>query len=265
MVGMSDSLSRYLPELRQMRCFSFVDIENIVGCRTKTKQLVDFSLAKSHITRVRPGFFAVNRLGTDQPEPNVYEVASKVVPGSYIAFHSAFGYHGLQNQVLSEMYVASKTRFSSFEYGNMCFRHFFSPFEDGVDVNEHNVRLTNLERTAIDCIDDFSKCFSLEELLRCLDIAPAFDYHRLERYLSLYNKGVLYKKVGYILEHFKNHLKIPDIFFDNCIEKMSGRCTYLYNRLKFSDTVVHDKKWNLYAPLDLLSIIDKGYFPDDPI
>lgn len=78
------------------------------------------------------------------------------------------------------------------------------------------MRVTDLERSVLDCIDAVEKVCGLEELDNCLDAIPSLDEDRLRRYLPLYDKAFLYQKTGYLLEKRQSDLKLSDNFFDFC-------------------------------------------------
>ena len=47
-----------------------------------------------------------------------FEIASKISPDSFVAFHSALEYYGIANQVFNNMVVGSSTKFNTFEFKN---------------------------------------------------------------------------------------------------------------------------------------------------
>ena len=84
--------------------------------------------------------------------------------------------------------------------------------ENGVITPKGNpyVHVTDLERTVIDCCDRIERAGGIEELLHCMEGISLLDEPKLEKYLALYNKAFLYQKVGFILEHSKEHHHISD-------------------------------------------------------
>jgi predicted transcriptional regulator of viral defense system len=178
-----------------------------------------------------------------------------------VAYHTAFEYHGLANQVYYEVYAASDTRFRDFEHDGLVYRRVASPFNNGVETKADGARVTNLERTVIDGINSFDKAGGLEELLRCIELLPMLDHNKLTEYLQCYDKSVLYQKTGYILEHFKDVLKLPDEFFALCRSKITKSKRYLERDIQ--DKQVFNKDWALFVPEDLMSITQKGVYHDE--
>jgi predicted transcriptional regulator of viral defense system len=97
--------------------------------------------------------------------PLQYAIASRAAPDAYVAYHSAFEYHGLANQVYYDVFVATQSRFREFEHDGITYRRVQSPYEDGIEAKADGVRVTDLERTVVDGIGNFEKSGGLEELL----------------------------------------------------------------------------------------------------
>lgn len=74
--------------------------------------------------------------------------------------------------------------------------------------------------------------------------------------LGVYDKEVLYRKVGYILSYYKDELKLSELFFDTCLFKSKSiKWEYLVNNDK--DNLLFDSKWGLYVYINLYNIDDK--------
>jgi predicted transcriptional regulator of viral defense system len=238
-------------------CFTQNDVEKITGNKETAHSIIQSYKKKGLIQGVKRDLFVAMSLETKQPVLNRYAIASHIAVGAYITCHSAFEYYGFANQVYYEVYVASKARFRTFEYDGIIYRHVSPSFDAGVETHEDGVRVTDVERTVIDAINDFEKIGGLEELLRCLDLTPYMDYLKLMTYLTAYNKGFLYQKVGYILEHYKKSLQLPESFFTTCQSRTPKGKRYFYQKLQQEPRTL-DKNWKLYVPKNLLSVMQKG-------
>jgi predicted transcriptional regulator of viral defense system len=150
------------------------------------------------------------------------------------------------------MNVSSDNRFSDFEYDGIDYVHISSRISEGI-VEKQGVRITDIERTVIDYIGDFERVGGLEELLRCLGMITFLSEEKLLRYLDVYNKAILYQKTGYILEHFKESLKLSSSFFEECSRKKQNSKRY-FQKTGNQEKVVYDSKWGLIVPKDLLYI-----------
>lgn len=253
---------KYYERLVDLGCFTRDDVEAMTGNRETAHSVIESYKKKGWIESIRRDLFAAVSLETKQPVPNCYAIASRAAPGAYVSCHSAFEYHGLANQVYYEVYVAAHSRFREFEHGSLTYRHIVSPFEYGVETKADGSRVTDLERTVIDGINDFEKSGGLEELLRCINMIPFLDSDKLVWYLENYKKTILYQKAGYILEHFKDTLKLSDVFFEVCQERVPQGKRYIYPGLQ-SEPRVLSKRWMLYVPEDLLALTRKGVFADE--
>ena len=250
---------KYYEQLVDLGCFTRDDVEAMTGNRETAHSVIEAYKKKRLIESVRRDLFVAMSLETKQPVPNRYAIASHAAPGAYVAYHSAFEYHGLANQVYYEVYAASQSRFREFEHDGLTYRHVYSPFEGGVENKPDGVRVTDLERTVIDGINDFEKAGGLEELLRCIEMIPYLDCSKLTGYLLSYDKAILFQKTGYILGHFKEALKLTNDFFKVCQSRVTKSKRYLYCNLKREPHVLC-KSWALYVPDDLLALTKKGAY-----
>ncbi|MDR2599183.1 MAG: transcriptional regulator [Oscillospiraceae bacterium] len=248
---------KYYEQLVDFGCFTTNDVEIMVGNSATANSLITFYKKKGLIESVRKGLYVAMSLETKQPVPNRYAIASNVTSDAYVAYHSALEYHGIANQVYYEVFVASKNRFRTFEHDGLTYTFVPSPIDVGIENKVSGVRVTDLERTIIDGINDFYKVGGLDELLRAVEMIPYLDYKKLYNYLTNFKKVFLYQKTGYILEHYKEELKIPDIFFIDCHNMIKKSTRYLYSSLK-AEQHVYNKKWSLCVPNNLLTITRKG-------
>ena len=241
--------------LLKMGCFSREDVAGITG-NIHTADSILFSYKKKGmITSVRRDLYVAINLATDQPVCTPYQIASHISSDSYVSHHSAFEVHGMANQVFSDLYVSSSTKFRPFEFDGKRFERVASVTDDGIKMIG-GVRVTDLERTIVDSIKDFVKIGGLEELLRCLTMITYVDTGKLTKYLSIYNYCFLWQKTGYILSHFPN-MKLLDSFFDLCKQNARKNIRYLYEELKYENPVFNSE-WNLYVPDDIMKLLDEG-------
>ena len=254
MVNMKD-----FEKLLKLGVFSFADVINLVGNRETAHSKIYRLVQKGYIKSVKRNLYAAVSLETSQTIVNKYQIGSKLTKSAYVSHHSAFEYYGLANQVFNEVYISSSERFNNFEFEGISYKFIRSKFNDGVlePKNYSGVRVTDIERTVLDGIKDFEKIGGLEELLQCLDMATYLDSKKLEQYLDLYNLQVLYQKTGYILEYYKDKLKLKDSFFKFCVTKIGKSVRYLFKGIN-SDNSFYNSKWQIVAPKNLMIINDQG-------
>ena len=249
---------KYYEQLLSMGCFTWEELCGVVGNESTAHTLTYRYVKQGYISRVRRGLYVALDLLTKASSVNKFRIASKISQSSYVSHHSAFEYFGLQNQVSYFVNVSSETPFANFDFEGITYSYISSRLSQGVTQQVDGIRVTNIERTILDGINDFGKVMGLEELLRCLSLVPSIDEQRLLEYLSVYDKQVLYQKTGYLLEHLKSELRLSDRFFEICAANIGESKRYLLQNKLPIDTQ-YNEKWRLVAPKNLMAIIEGGY------
>ena len=248
---------KHYEELLAKGCFTWEDVCNMVGNPNTASSLIQNYLKKGYIKSIKRNLYVAVNMADGMPVANRFVIASHITKDAYVSHHSAFSYYGYTNQVFNDVYVSSASKFNPFEFEGLTYRHVMSRIDAGVEKKVDGVAVTDLERTAIDSINDFEKIGGLEELLRSLSMIPYADERKLLRYLDSYGKQVLYQKAGYVLEHFKKDMGISDGFFEQCASHVSKSVRYLYRGMN-KDASKYDKRWQLFVPHDLLSAMSEG-------
>ena len=181
-------------KLLALGCFGRKQAEAL--WRENASKYLDDALKQGLIRRVRKDLYVPVSLETHQPTVNKFEIASRVSPTACVSHHAALEFYGYANQVFYDMTFISQSKVKPFEFDGFSYRQIFSGISGGVS-EQNGVRVTDLERSVLDCIDAFEKVCGLEELEACLDIIPSLDEDKLRRYLPLYGKAFLYQKAGY--------------------------------------------------------------------
>jgi predicted transcriptional regulator of viral defense system len=252
---------KHYVKLLELGCFSKQDLERITGSEAAAKWLCLEYQKKGYIERVKRDLYVAISLETQQPIASRYVIASHISDDAAVSYHSAFEFYGYSNQVFYETQVTSESRFRDFEYDGVTYRRIAPRITGGItEIN--GVRVTTLERTVIDSINLFEKIGGLEELLRCLALIPALDEAALSTCLAEYGSGFLYQKTGYILSAFASGLGLSDGFFDMCQSRLPKGKSYLSSE---SQGFIRNEKWKLYAPKNLIHLIDKGVTDYDAI
>lgn len=250
-------MKRYLEELHKLRIFRLNDVENLVGNLNSAKDLLQNYKKQKLVCQVRRDLYAVTDLASKISLANKFEIAGKITPTSYLSYQSALEYHGLAHQVFYDLWVSSSNRFNSFDFEGIRFQYCESKTMEGIINASANsfIRVTNLERTVIDCVDKIERCGGLEELIQCFSLITYLDEELLLNYLQEFNKQFLYQKVGFILEHFKQEVKLSDTFFSICKQKLGKSTRYLTD---ITESTHYFKVWKLCAPSNILSVLEQG-------
>lgn len=206
---------------------------------------------QGYIIQVRRGLYCVTNMATKQPEANKYQIASAITPTAYVAYHAAMEYHGLAHQVYYDVTVGSEQTFRAFDFDGNHFAPHVSSLALGIDspVADSHVRVTNMERTLIDCIDRIDLCGGWEELVNCLRGVHYLREEQLMAVLKAYNKTALYKKTGFLFEQLG--LPVSADFIALC--RSYAKDSVMYLTSDGTSDMFH-AAWRLYAPHDLLTI-----------
>lgn len=232
--------------------------EEMFSCfetRSKAYYWAASARKKNMIAMIKPGLYVAVNLATGLPYVSKFMIASRITGSSCIAYHSALEYHGIANQVYNKVYVSSKENFSNFDFMDVDYERVKFLFSDGIHevVSSVNIRVTDIERTIVDCVDDIRLAGGIEEILNALDFIKRLNETNLLHYLSLYNKKSLYQKIGYILKHYQSELNLSETFFSECRRYIGKKCFYfLENSLIFGKNVF-SPEWNMMAPYSLRS------------
>ncbi len=253
-------MKRY-EKLLELGCFSKKNLEQVTGSEAAAKWLCLEYQKKGYIEHIKRDLYVVISLETHQPVLNRYAIASHISNDATVSYHSAFEFYGYSNQVYYEVQVTDESRFRDFEYDGVTYRRIAPRITGGI-TEISGVRVTTLERTVIDSINLFGNAGGLEELLRCLALVPTLNETLLLALLEEYNSGFLYQKTGYILSAFAEGLGLSDDFFTMCKLHIPKGKSYLSNDSK--DFIWHEE-WKLYAPENLMQMINKGVTDYDAI
>ena len=250
-------MKKYLEELHRLRIFSKRDVLSLTQDDNAAKELLRRYKQIGLISQIRRNLYSANDLANRTTLATKFEIASQITPSAYLSHHAALEYHGLANQVFYELYVSSEERFNNFEYEGISYTYCQSGISLGV-VNpplDSMVKVSNLERTVIDCIDSTGRSGGLEELVMCFSLITYIKEEQLLTYLNAYRKQFLFQKAGFILSYFQKEMKLSDDFFKECRQKIGKSIRYLTDT---SNSNIYHKEWKLYAPENILSYLEQG-------
>lgn len=113
-------------------------------------------MKKGYVERIRPRPVCHRQHGDRAAHPTRYQIASKLAEDACISHHSAFEFYGYANQVFYEVYVATESRFRSFEYDGVSYRR-VAPHGTVQTKLINGARVVSVEQAVIDSIRDFLK------------------------------------------------------------------------------------------------------------
>ncbi|MCH4891310.1 transcriptional regulator [Acidaminobacter sp. JC074] len=241
--------------------FSLGDVTAITGNESTSTSLISRWLKKNYVVRIRKDLYTCIDLTTGDVIANKYQIATAINDSSFVAYHTAFELYGMANQVYNIVYVSSNKRFNTFEFEGITYKFVKSGFDDGVVEirNTEGIKVTDVERTYIDSVNFLSKIAGVEELINITESIERLNKEKLIKYLELYDKKVLYQKVGYFLENYYVGEKLGDNFFEMCKTKSGNSVRYLLGGREGR----YNDRWKLVIPEEYILIKDGHGEPDD--
>ena len=235
---------KYYEDLLLLGCFSRSDVEKLTHNAKTAGSLIGSYLAKGYIERVRQDLYAVISLETMLMYGKEASNRKQEIDRQH---------YTIPNQRPKDKHCAD-SRFKDFEY-NGFYYHRVAAKQFYETVNQNKIKVTSLEQTVIDSIEDFEKLTGLEEVLRCLEMIPSLNEQSLLKILNSRGNMFLWQKCGYILESMNTELGLSVEFFDECRKHISkAKHTLVRN----SQNNILNKRWNLYISQPLSEITGKG-------
>ena len=244
-------------EILDLGIFTRQDIQRIIKNSKTAESFLSRSLKKGYIKRIKQNYYVAIDITNNTPFCNKYVIATKLDKSNYISYHSALEYRGLNNQVFNEVVYSGHKRINDFEFEYVTYHFVQSKCDLQIETNYDGVKVTSIERTMIDCIDQIDLAGGIEEIYRAFDSIHNINEDKLIETLKFYNKKVLYQRAGYILETFKNNLGISNATLDYIHSQIGSSKCYLNSSKKVSNTTLN-KKWNVCVPNYILTILSKG-------
>lgn len=174
-------MKTYIEEFHNKKIFRFKDVVSIAGNENTAKDLLHSYKKQKLICRVRRDLYSATELATKECIAVKFEIGSQITTTSYISYHSALEYHGIAHQQFYDLYVSSANRFNKFEFRGINYLYCESKIKSGVFSPNLDslVRVTNIERTVINCIDRIDRAGGLEELIQSLSLMTYLDDEKL--------------------------------------------------------------------------------------
>ena len=248
---------KYIEELHRLKIFHKKDVVAFIKDENAVKEILRRYKKQGFISQVRRNLYVATDLATKANITNKFEIAGHITSSSYLAYHAALEYHGLAHQVFYRLYVSSNEVFRNFDYDGISYIFCQSKSDIGIvsPVTDSFVRVTDLERTVLDCINRIDLSGGLEEMVNCFAIITYINERKLLDYLNCFDKQFLYQKTGFILGYFQKEMKLSNIFFEHCKSKIGNSTRYLTNT---QESNTYFKKWKLCAPQNILSFLEQG-------
>ncbi len=195
--------------------FNLTDIEIITGLQGGAAR--DFAsrlIKRNVIARLKPGKYIIipQELGEDVSYIGNWYVAAREIVKSlhyYISHYSAMDIHNMVTHPITKVFVTTpkqeykKKRTvgnTTFEFIYMSAKYIWGVKKIWV-TNSEQVRVSDIERTVIDCLYRPKYCGGVLEIVKGLWMKKQeIDFEKLLDYALKFKKIVVIKRLGYILE-----------------------------------------------------------------
>ncbi|MGE4587682.1 MAG: hypothetical protein AB7D05_10110, partial [Mangrovibacterium sp.] len=163
---------KYIEALHGLKIFHKKDVVALTKGENAAKEILRRYKKQGIVSQVRRDLYVATDLASKMSLASKFEIAGHITPSSYLSYHAALEYHGIAHQIFYELYVSSKESFNNFDYEGISYTFCPSKSEIGVvtSITDSLIRVTDLERTVVDCINRIDLSGGLEELVECLAI-----------------------------------------------------------------------------------------------
>lgn len=234
-------------ELLKKPVFCVEDVNVFYGNIESSRSAIKRMMKEGLVAKIRNNMYTCISGETSAPVANRFQIASKITPTSYVSHHTALEYYGITDQVYYDVYVSSETSFRDFTFDGYTYRYIASKTMEGVEKPAFSgeIKITNIERTIIDCVKDMDKISGIEEVTVNIESVGKMREKHLLKYLELFKNQFLYQKMGYMLSEHQDKMGLSDEFFDTCKEKIGMSKRYL---TRDQGNGQYNAEWKLVIP-----------------
>ena len=212
----------------------------------------------------RRGIYFIVEPGQDYKKAaaDMAKVAAHIAPGAIICYASALSLLGKSHSIHNIMYVSSKKRFRELRYQGILYRHVIIPHRtfmiEELSYRGTILKVTSLERTLIDCLNNLKYAGGFEQLYRSFEGVPYLNSKKIEECLRRFSSPLLNSRAGLFIEFFKKQWGINEQVFARLQKKTPSSPDYFLERHNKGGKLV--RRWNLIVPQDVLTMggVDVG-------
>lgn len=261
MAGIHEAFVRLAEEGKQF--FTVSELAQLLRVKQQTAQQTAVRMARAGLARrLKPGTYALAPPDAWRDPvglPTNWYGAADAIAGDdpyFLAYYTAMEIHRMTQHPLRTVFIAVTRQRKSIRTHGVDFRfvtvtdhRFFGWMGKEVDPGQR-VKVADLERTFVDCVDRFDLCGGLEEVFRGFSRRHAeLNADRLLRYLTDLDEPALTKRLGFLLEAVGHG--DPRLLWE--MERIAGRAKryVLLDRKHAGETVERNKRWELDINVDV--------------
>jgi len=216
---------------------------------------------KGYAVRPRQGIYAAippALVGRKNYEVDRYILADAIVrPGGALAYHTALELHGAAQSYFNTVFAftsAPRRRFEDrdVEYVFIQPKSLFG-IQRVIRMNVE-VRVTDRERTFLDCLRRLDYCGGPEEYIKSVQTFHMLDFKNLEGHLRKFGERSLYQKAGYVLTLLADDFHPPGETMKALGKKVGKKAYYLLPRSAPGSGRL-DGEWNVIVPKNVKELM----------
>ena len=248
-------MSRY-EKIIHKKVFNFEDICELVGNINTAKSLIKSELEKKHIQKIKHNLYIVCDLEKQKPLGTPYEIGSKITKDSFISYRSALEYHAKIQSSSHTICVSSNRKFERFRFKRYSYKYIRNRSDFGIS-NTKGIRVTDKERTFLDCINKPELAGGDKFLIQNLELIGKLNGNKILKYLPNYNSKKLYTKAGFMLQWLNYVFRVEEEVINYCKEKRASTIYYFNEETKDNMFI---EKWRLRVPKAILAGGEEQYW-----
>ena len=200
---------------RDKTIFGIEDAQNVTGTSpVATRLLLSDLVKKKWLIRLTSGKFLIVPFSAGQDgehSENWYLIAKNLIGPFpyYISYYSALEINEITIQPVFKIYISTPVRRQPKKILGATYQFIYIQEKDiwGIEdvwvTQSQKVKVSDLERTIIDCLNRQEFCGGISEIAKGIWIKRNnIDYQKIVKYLKQFNRKSVAKRLGLILETY---------------------------------------------------------------
>jgi len=193
--------------------FSVKDAQNVTGSSMSATRIILSKLVKKRwLINLSSGKYLIVPLSAGEKgehSENWYLIAKNLIKPSpyYISYFSALEIHEMTIQPVLRIYISTPNRKRPKDILGATFQFVYTQEKDmwGLEDNwvtpSQKLKVSDLERTIIDCLDRLEFCGGITEVARGIwTKRNNLDFEKLIQYLIRFNRKSVIKRLGFLFD-----------------------------------------------------------------
>ena len=248
-------------EFYDQRVFTLEEAAGFFPDKQQARNAVHYMKKNGYLKQIKAGLYCVVPFEYQDKHysPDLVLVGSRIVKPYFFSHYTALRIYGFVDVQMHRIVITSPIRFRKFSFENRTFqnihtKHFFGfkshPFKENLDV-----KVSDLERTFLDCLNRFELAGGMVTVYRTMYSFGFINYLLLMEYLEKIGNKTLMAKVGFTLEYLRDRWEVPSDIIEEIRKGISGETVYYLDRHIAEGFGELDTKWNLIVPKSFRELV----------